>query len=136
MANNNEEVKKEEELKEDIIDTKETVEEILEEDVISSSEEILKGDSSLLEEGTEENESKTMKFIKRVLASAIDQIIAIAIALLLLVIFDFVLRAVGFYVAERQPIFFIIYVLVNIVYEAICSSTKLKKTIGKKTVLK
>ena len=134
MKNNNEEVKKEEELKEDIIDTKEAIEEILEEDVISSSEEILVGDSSLLEEEARKSDSKIMKFVKRVLASVIDQIIVIARALLLLVIFDFALRAVGFYVSERQPIFFIIYVLVNIVYEAICSSTKLKKTIGKKTI--
>ncbi|MDU5108800.1 MAG: RDD family protein [Clostridium sp.] len=131
MENNNEEV-----IKEVAIDTKETVEEILEEDVISSSEEILMGDSSLVEGDTEENDSKIMKFIKRALASAIDQIIVIAISLLLLVVFDFALRILGFYVAERQPIFFIIYVLVNIVYEAICSSTKLKKTIGKKTILK
>jgi len=131
LENNNEEV-----IKEVAIDTKETVEEILEEDVISSSEEILMGDSSLVEGDTEENDSKIMKFIKRALASAIDQIIVIAISLLLLVVFDFALRILGFYVAERQPIFFIIYVLVNIVYEAICSSTKLKKTIGKKTILK
>lgn len=129
MENNNEEV-----VKEEVINTKETVEEILEEDVISSSEEILKGDSSLLGEDTEKNDSKIMKFIKRALASAIDQIIVIAISLLLLVVFDFALRALGFYVTQRQPIFFIIYVLVNIVYEAICSSTKLKKTIGKKTI--
>lgn len=131
MENNNEEV-----IKEEVINTKETVEEILEEDVISSSEEILKGDSSLLGEETEKNDSKIMKFIKRSLASAIDQIIVISISLLLLVVFDFALRALGFYVTQRQPIFFIIYVLVNIVYEAICSSTKLKKTIGKKTILK
>ena len=131
MENNNEEV-----IKEEVINTKETVEEILEEDVIFSSEEILKGDSLLLGEETEKNDSKIMKFIKRALASAIDQIIVIAISLLLLVVFDFALRALGFYVTQRQPIFFIIYVLVNIVYEAICSSTKLKKTIGKKTILK
>lgn len=131
MEYDNEEV-----IKEEIINTKETVEEILEEDVISSSEEILKGDSSLLGEDTEKNDSKIMKFIKRALASAIDQIIVIAISFLLLVVFDFALRALGFYVTQRQPIFFIIYVLVNIVYEAICSSTKLKKTIGKKTILK
>lgn len=129
MENNNEEV-----VKEEVINTKETVEEILEEDVISSSEEILKGDSSLLGEDTEKNDSKIMKFIKRALASAIDQIIVIAISFLLLVVFDFALRALGFYVTQRQPIFFIIYVLVNIVYEAICSSTKLKKTIGNKTI--
>lgn len=134
MENNNEEVMKEEVLKEDEIGTKETVEEMLEEDVISSSEEILKGESSLVEEDTAKKDSKIMKFIKRVLASAIDQIIVIAISLLLLVVFDFALRAGGFYIAQRQPIFFIIYVLSNIIYEPICSSTKLKKTIGKKTL--
>lgn len=130
MEDNNEDVLKEEAVIEEV---RETIEES--EDSISATEEILRGDSSLLEEAHKE-EGKVIKFIKKILASAIDQIIVIAVSLLLLVVFDFTLRVLGLYIAERQPIFLFIYVLVNIVYGPICDSTKLKKTIGKRVILK
>ncbi|MCR1951851.1 RDD family protein [Clostridium sp. DSM 100503] len=81
-------------------------------------------------------DGKAVKFIKRLLAATIDQIVAIALALLLLLVFDFLLKFAGFYIAQRQPMFLIIYVITNILYSTICESTKLGRTIGKKTMLK
>lgn len=81
-------------------------------------------------------DSKGIKFLKRLLSSIMDQIIVVAMSLLAIVLFDLILKVFGFYVAERQPIFLIIYVIVNILYYPICESTKLKNTIGKKVILK
>ena len=86
--------------------------------------------------GEVKEDGKAVKFIKRLLAATIDQIVAIAFALLLLLIFDFLLKFVGFYIAQRQPMFLVIYVITNILYSTICESTKLGRTIGKKTMLK
>lgn len=81
-------------------------------------------------------ESKVVKFLKKVLAGTIDQIISIALALVLLIVLDLLLKLFGFQIAQREPIFLIVYVIVNIIYGPICTSTKLKDTIGRKTMLK
>ena len=83
-----------------------------------------------------QEDSKTIKFLKRILASVADQIIAVALSLVSIILFDLILRLFGLYIADRQPIFLIIYVIVNILYSPICESTKLGKTIGKKVILK
>lgn len=89
-----------------------------------------------VEETKKEEDSKALKFFKRILAGVVDQIISIAVALLLLIVTDLLLKLFGFYIAEREPMFLIMYVIVNIIYGPICVSTKLKDTIGRKTVLK
>ena len=81
-------------------------------------------------------DSKVVKFLKKVLAGIIDQIIGIALALVLLIVLDFLLKLCGFQIAQREPMFLIVYVIVNIIYGPICTSTKLKDTIGRKTMLK
>lgn len=83
-----------------------------------------------------DKDGKIAKFIKRVLATTIDQIISLTLALGLLLLFDGILKLVGFYIASRQPMFLIMYVIANILYTPICESTKLKGTIGKKIILK
>ena len=90
----------------------------------------------IAEETKKEEDSKALKFFKRILAGVVDQIISIALALLLIIVTDLVLKLFGFYIAEREPMLLIMYVIVNIVYSPICTSTKLKDTIGRKTVLK
>lgn len=119
-------------------------EEVVNNEVINNDEvnnEELNKDIEVTEEDNAINEEvkedgKAVKFIKRLLAATIDQIVAIAFALLLLLIFDFLLKFVGFYIAQRQPMFLVIYVITNILYSTICESTKLGRTIGKKTMLK
>lgn len=112
------------------MDNKELNNEVKEEiNEIETAEEIA-------EETKKEEDSKALKFFKRILAGVVDQIISIALALLLIIVTDLVLKLFGFYIAEREPMFLIMYVIVNIVYSPICTSTKLKDTIGRKTVLK
>ncbi len=119
-------------------------EELVNNEVINNDEvnnEELNKDIEVTEEdnainGEVKEDGKAVKFIKRLLAATIDQIVAIAFALLLLLIFDFLLKFVGFYIAQRQPMFLVIYVITNILYSTICESTKLGRTIGKKTMLK
>ena len=113
---------KNEEITNDITEENKVIEKVIEE--IEEIEEEIKEDS------------KIVRFLKKVLAGAIDQIISIAASLLLLVVFDLLLKLFGFYIAEREPMFLIMYVIVNIIYGPICTSTKLKDTIGRKTVLK
>lgn len=93
-------------------------------------------EGGLLNNEESKEDSKFIKFIKKFLAATIDQIINLSISLVLLLIFDGILRLVGLYVAERQPIFLITYIVVSILYTSICESTKLNKTIGKKIILK
>ncbi|MGG7056719.1 hypothetical protein ACQPUY_12620 [Clostridium nigeriense] len=86
--------------------------------------------------GKNKEDGKGIKFLKKVLAGIIDQIISIAISLLLLIVFDLILKVIGLYIAEREPMFLIMYIIVNIFYTPICTSTKLKETIGRKIILK
>lgn len=119
-------------------------EEVVNNEVINNDEvnnEELNKDIEVTEEdnainGEVKEDGKVVKFIKRLLAATIDQIVAIAFVLLLLLIFDFLLKLVGFYIAQRQPMFLVIYVITSILYSTICESTKLGRTIGKKTMLK
>ncbi len=90
----------------------------------------------VIEETKREEDSKALRFFKRILAGVIDQIISISVALLLLIVTDLILKIFGFYIASREPMFLIMYVIVNIIYGPICASTKLKDTIGRKTMLK
>lgn len=120
----------------------ETVTEVENNDVVVNEEVVEDNnlDQNVIEEmlTVEEvqEDSKIIKFLKRILASVADQIIAVALSLVAIVLFDLILRLFGLYIADRQPIFLIIYVIVNILYSPICESTKLKKTIGKKVILK
>lgn len=87
-------------------------------------------------EENNKEEGKGVNFFKKVLAGIIDQIISIALSLVLLIVFDLVLKLFGFYIAEREPMFLIMYIIVNIFYAPICTSIKLKETIGRKIILK
>jgi len=120
------EVNNEEEMKNTSTDIK--VEETLDESK-NSNKEIL-GDN--VEENEKVEDGKNLVFLKRVLSGIIDQVISIAIALVLLLVFNLVLKIFGFYIVEREPIFAIIYVITNILYTPICNSSKLGKTIGLK----
>ena len=120
----------------------ETVTEVENNDLVIN-EEVVKNDNldqNVIEEmlTVEEvqEDSKIVKFLKRILASVADQIIAVALSLVSIILFDLILRLFGLYIADRQPMFLIIYVIVNILYSPICESTKLGKTIGKKVILK
>lgn len=98
--------------------------------VENSNTEIL-GNEKTKEVKVEEDSTKLI-FFKRVLSGVIDQIILIALSLILLLVFNGILKLVGFYIAEREPMFFILYVITNILYGPICKLSKLNTTIGTK----
>ncbi len=90
----------------------------------------------ILVENIVKKESKNMTIIKKLLVGVIDQIIIFAASLLTLIVFDFLLKLIGLFVAEREPVFLIIYALLNVIYIPICEGTRLRKTIGKKILFK
>ncbi|SHE65543.1 hypothetical protein [Clostridium fallax] len=123
----------------------EIIEEIKEENIeteldnYSSKEEIEKIenlDSNLKEDlNNLKEESKCSKkdnFLIRLVASLIDQIIALGISLILLLVFDLILKPFGLYVAERIPVFFFIYVIINILHPVIGRCSKMRGTLGEK----
>lgn len=114
-----------------------TVGESIKEDK-ESSEELIINENIIEEEkkiDNTKNKSKNNIFMK-LFASIIDQIIVIALALISLVVLDLLLQLLGFYIKEREPMFLIIYVVINIIYSPILESLKIKKTIGKKILFK
>ena len=107
------------------------------EEVVENTEEGIDEEKKGLLEGFEdENEIVKSKtgFFKDVLSGIIDQILAIAISLLLLVAFDAIIKLIGFYVAEREPMFLIMYIITNVLYRPILKASKLKETIGGKLI--
>lgn len=70
-------------------------------------------------------------YIKRLIASILDQAIIIGISAIILMIFDFIIGFIGYMVTEPTAILFIIDIIVNIIYQSILQS-KDKRTIGKR----
>lgn len=82
-------------------------------------------------EDKKDNTNKKVDFFPRLIAAFVDQAIALAISIGLLFAFDGILRLIGFFIADRPTMFFIIYVAVNVLYSPILESTKLRATVGK-----
>ena len=125
------------------MDNKDLNNEEFEKDVMEENEIIEAIDGVECKEATTESkiekikeDSKSSIFLKKILSAIVDQIISIAISLILLIVIDFILRIFGLYIAEREPMFLIMYIIVNILYAPICTSIKLKDTIGRKIILK
>lgn len=76
-------------------------------------------------------EVKKPSFFKKLLTAGIDQMVVIAASLIGLLLFDLILRLFGFYIVERQPMFLIVYIIMNVIYGPVCESIKLQKTLGK-----
>lgn len=106
------------------------------EEVVNETVEEIKVIETVDEEEKVKQDGKVMKFLKKILSGVIDQIISIALSLLLLIVVDLLLKLFGLYIAQREPMFLIMYIIVNIIYGPICASTKLKDTIGRKIMLK
>jgi uncharacterized RDD family membrane protein YckC len=112
--------------KEELENSEKELEVITEEKIENSQEEIL------TEEVSKNKEGRFIKFLKRVLGGIIEQVITIALSLILLVVFKFFIELMGYYITQRQQIFLLIYIIVNVLYRPILESTKLGDTIGKK----
>lgn len=73
--------------------------------------------------------------VRELLAGVVDQIVVMASSLVVLLVFNLILKIFGYYVVEKQPMFLIIYVIINIIYAPICKQFKLKETVGRKVLL-
>lgn len=124
-------LEKEESLVEEVkVENKEVVENT--EDKIDEELEVLLEDFE--DESEEEMIEKKPGFLKKLLSGIIDQILSIAISLLALVLFDAIIKLFGFQVADREPMFLIMYIITNVLYRPILEATKLKETIGGKLI--
>lgn len=99
--------------------------------VVDSMDEILLQE----EENLEEIEIESNYFIKELLVGMIDQIIVSSVALITLLLLNLVLKLFGYHIVEKQPMFLIIYVIINIIYPPICKKIRLKETVGRKVLL-
>lgn len=110
---------------------------IEETEVVSESVEEILGKESLVEDIQVEDIQKVKDncFIKELLVGVIDQIVVIAGSLATLLVFNLILKMFGYYVSEKETIFLIIYILINIIYVPVCKMLKLKETVGRKILL-
>lgn len=69
-------------------------------------------------------------FFSRLMSGVIDQCVVVACSLITVLIIDGIVRLGGYYIAERIPVFFMVYVLANIIYPTILQGTKLRATLG------
>ena len=81
-------------------------------------------------------DGKFLHYTKVILSGILDQIFAIALALILFGIFDLALRVFGYRVASREEVFMIIYVISNILYYPILQELLHGKTLGKKFIFR
>lgn len=78
------------------------------------------------------NEVKKQGFFSKIMVEVTNQCVIIALSLILLVIFDGAIKLIGYYISERVPLFFLIYLILNICYRPILEGSRFKKTIGNK----
>lgn len=104
---------------------------------INNEEEVLveSTEETLAEEIEVVETEKESTFVKEVLAGVVDQAVAIISAIAILIVFNLILKLFGFYVAEKEPMFLIMYALVNVIYAPVCRKFKFKSTVGKKILL-
>lgn len=70
---------------------------------------------------------------KGFIANLVDQVIALAIAGILELVFDFVIKFMGYQVADKLGILLVMYVIVSCLYTPIFENVGIgKNTIGKK----
>jgi hypothetical protein len=107
--------------------------EILEEQVIN--EEAVEERISETEE-TEEIQGGVVEpkvsFIKNLSAIIVDEVVIGIISIILLYIFDALLKLGGYSISQKSSMLFLIFVVVSILYTSIMETAKAGKTVGKK----
>lgn len=79
-----------------------------------------------------EQENNSSVFMKSLSARVLDEIIIGIISVILLYIFDAILRLFEYNISEKISMLFIIFVIVSIIYASVLESGKSGKTVGKK----
>ena len=109
----------------------EAVNEAAAEDILNN---LVEDDSIEVKDVIEKAEKKKNKggFFNKLMVGVVDQAFLLAVSLGVLFVFDFIIRFIGYKVVDRIGIYFIIYVLTNVLYNPILTSSSLKNTIGNK----
>lgn len=135
--NNREEVKNDIELTEET-EVVETVEN-MDEEVLVSEEDIKESGEVINEEQWKEAEGikKKSGFGSKLLASLLDQVFCVGTSIILLFVTSVIINMFGyrFVLLGKYNIGIILYIIVNILYGPIMTSSKLKNTFGR-TLLK
>lgn len=80
----------------------------------------------------EEEENNKHGIVNDIFANVMDQLIILCLSAVILLIFSFLIKFAGYYVAMPVPVLFIIYVIVECLYGPLLRNSRLKKTIGDK----
>lgn len=83
-------------------------------------------------EKDEKKGQKSIPFFKSILANVLDQVIVLAFSGIAMLLFDFIIRIIGYMVVMPTQVLLTIYFIVNCLYGPIMQKTKLRKTIAKK----
>lgn len=110
--------------------------EVLEEAKVYLAEESAAEAREFIRDEEIKNYGKFLHYTKVILSGILDQIFAIALALILFGIFDLSLRVFGYRVASREEVFMIIYAISNILYYPILQELLHGKTLGKKFIFR
>ena len=94
-----------------------------------NTDEVIENEFLLKDENENNHKNGIVNYI---LASFMDQLLMLCLSSLILVVFGFAIKLVGYYVVMPIPVLFIIYFIVGCLYAPILRHTKLKKTIGEK----
>lgn len=110
--------------------------EVLEEAKVYLAEESAAEAREFIRDEEIKTDGKFLHYTKVILSGILDQIFAIALALILFGLFDLSLRVFGYRVASREEVFMIIYVISNILYYPILQELLHGKTLGKKFIFR
>lgn len=70
--------------------------------------------------------------LKRIFANVLDQIIVFVVSVLLLLLLQVIMKAVGFKIVEPAAFLLIMYAIINVFYFPIIEGSKYGTTIGKR----
>lgn len=111
-------------------DVKSELDEILlAEETVAIEKEFIR-DEEIKEDG------KFLHYTKVILSGVVDQIFAVALALLLFGLTTFVLKLCGYYILMKDEVFLITYIISNIVYYPLTAEFIHGKTLGKKILFR
>lgn len=111
-------------------------EEILQEAEVYLAEEEAAEAREFIRDEEIKKDGKLLHYTKVILTGVLDQIFAIALALVIFGVFDLGLRVFGYRVAMREEVFMIVYIISNILYYPIMQEILHGKTLAKKFIFR
>lgn len=114
----------------DLLETESIADNILE------AEEEIAQEKEFIKEEEIKVEGKVFYYTKTILSGVLDQILAIGLALIIFTVFDLILRAFGLYIAMKQEMFLVVYIISNMLYYPLVQEMLHGKTLGRKIMFR